>query len=299
MFTILEKSTPATSVNKFVIEVSDISQKALPGQFVILRLHEKGERIPITLADSDKAKGTITLFIQEVGKTTTEMGKLKSGEHILDIVGPLGVPSHIENHGTVICIAGGVGVAVMYPVAKALKEKGNKIISILGARSKNFMILENEMKKISDEFYITTDDGSYGQKGFVSDVLKILISPPLFCPEGTKQIGGGRQSPNLPISLVYAIGPVPMMKVVSEITKLHNLKTIVSLNPIMVDGTGMCGACRVTVGGITKFACVDGPEFDGHLVDWKELVCRLSVFKQKEKESLDHYCLTTGLRIKN
>jgi len=175
----------------------------------------------------------------------------------------------------VLCVAGGVGVAVMYPVAKALKEKGNKIISILGARSKNFIVLENEMKKISDEFYITTDDGLYGEKGFVSDVLKNLLA----------------QSSNHSLAnIVYAIGPVPMMKVVSEITKRHNLKTIVSLNPIMVDGTGMCGACRVSIGGITKFACVDGPDFDGHLVDWKELTCRLSLFKRKEKESLDHYC---------
>ena len=275
MFKILEKSTPATSINKFVIESPQISRKALPGQFVILRLHEKGERIPITIADSNKTEGNITLFVQELGKTTTEMGKLGSGDQILDVVGPLGVPSHIERFGTVVCITGGVGVAVMYPVAKALKEKGNKIITILGARSKNFIVFENEMKKISDEFFLTTDDGSYGQKGFVSDVLTNLIS----------------LSPNFPISdIVYAIGPVPMMKVVSEITKQHNLKTVVSLNPVMVDGTGMCGACRITVGGVTKFACVDGPEFDGHLVNWEELSCRLSTFKQKEKESLQHYC---------
>lgn len=275
MFNIIEKSTPATSINKFVIEASDIAKKSLHGQFVILRLHEKGERIPITVAAADKVKGTVTLFIQEVGKTTIEMGKLKTGDYILDIVGPLGVPSHIENFGTVLCVAGGVGVAVMYPVAKALKEKGNKIISILGSRSKNFIVLENEMKKISDEFYITTDDGSYGQKGFVSDVLKNLIA----------------QSTDSPLAnIVYAIGPVQMMKVVSEITKQHRLKTIVSLNPIMVDGTGMCGACRVSVGGVTKFACVDGPDFDGHLVNWPELTSRLSVFKRKEKESLDHSC---------
>lgn len=274
-FRIIEKSTPARSINKFVIEAPDIAKKTLPGQFVILRLHEKGERIPLTIADTDKVKGTITLFVQEVGKTTVEMGKLKSGDAVLDVVGPLGVPSHIENFGTVICIAGGVGVAVMYPIVKALKEKGNKIISILGARSKDFIVLENEMKKNSDEFYITTDDGSYGQKGFVSDVLKNLLARDGNCP-----LAG----------LVYAIGPVPMMRVVSEITKQHNLKTIVSLNPVMVDGTGMCGACRVSVGGVTKFACVDGPDFDGHLVNWQELTSRLSVFKQREKESLDHHC---------
>jgi len=274
MFNIIEKSTPAKSINKFVIEAPDVAKKTLPGQFVILRLHEKGERIPLTIADTDKAKGAITLFIQEVGKTTIEMGKLKSGDSILDVVGPLGVPSHIENFGTAMCIAGGVGVAVMYPIAKALKEKGNKIISILGARSKDFIVLENEMKSISDEFYLATDDGSYGKKGFVSDVLNDLLA--------------SRPSPLADI--VYAIGPVPMMKVVSEITKQHNLKTVVSLNPVMVDGTGMCGACRVSVGGVTKFACVDGPDFDGHLVNWAELTSRLSVFKRKEKESLDHHC---------
>ncbi|MBI5573463.1 MAG: sulfide/dihydroorotate dehydrogenase-like FAD/NAD-binding protein [Elusimicrobia bacterium] len=274
MFKIIEKSSHATGINRFVIEVPEIAKKVLPGQFTILRLHEKGERIPITVADSDKVKGTITLFVQEVGKTTIEMGKLKTGDTILDVVGPLGVLSHIENFGTVLCIAGGVGVAVMYPIAKALKEKGNKIISILGARSKNFIILENEIKKNSDEFFLTTDDGSYGQKGFVSNVLNDLLAI--------------RHSPLA--NIVYAIGPVPMMRVISEITKQHNLKTIVSLNPIMVDGTGMCGACRVSVGGVTKFACVDGPDFDGHLVNWTELTSRLSVFKREEKESLDHYC---------
>ncbi|GAF84266.1 unnamed protein product, partial [marine sediment metagenome] len=248
--------------------------KVLPGQFVILRLHEKGERIPITVADTDKTKGTTTLFIQEVGKTTTEMGKFKAGDNILDVVGPLGVPSDIEKVGTVLCIAGGVGVAVIYPIAKALKEKGNKVVTILGARSKEFIILEAEMRKISDKCYLTTDDGSYEQKGFVSDVLKNLLT------------GSGA-----PIAdLVYTIGPLPMMKVISQITKEHNLKTIVSLNPIMVDGTGMCGACRVTVGGVTKFACVDGPDFDGHLVDWEELTSRLKFFREKEKISSDHYC---------
>ncbi|MEW6555928.1 MAG: sulfide/dihydroorotate dehydrogenase-like FAD/NAD-binding protein [Elusimicrobiota bacterium] len=274
MFKILGKTEPATNINKFIIEVPEIAKKVLPGQFVILRLHEKGERIPITIADKDKEKGTITLFVQEVGKTTTEMGRLKTGDAILDVVGPLGVPSHIENFGTVLCVAGGVGVAVMYPIAKALKEKNNKVISVLGARSKSFVILENEIKNISDEFYLTTDDGSYGQKGFVSDVLKNLLAT---CHSPLANI-------------VFAIGPVPMMKVVSEITKQHNLKTIVSLNPVMVDGTGMCGACRVSIGGVTKFACVDGPDFDGHLVNWNELTCRLSLFKQKEKESLDYYC---------
>lgn len=274
MFKILEKSSPAVGVNRFVVEVPDIAKKVLPGQFVILRLHEKGERIPITVADTDKTKGTITLFIQEVGKTTTEMGKFKAGDNILDVVGPLGVPSDIEKVGTVLCIAGGVGVAVIYPIAKALKEKGNKVVTILGARSKDFIILEAEMKKISDKCYLTTDDGSYGQKGFVSDVLKNLLTG----------------SPAPIADLVYTIGPLPMMKVISQITKEHNLKTIVSLNPVMVDGTGMCGACRVTVGGVTKFACVDGPDFDGHLVDWEELTSRLRFFKEKEKISSDHYC---------
>lgn len=275
MFKILEKSSPAVGVNRFVIEVPDIAKKVLPGQFVILRLHEKGERIPITVADVARTKGTITLFIQEVGKTTTEMGRLKDGDNILDVVGPLGVPSDIGNVGTVLCIAGGVGVAVIYPIAKALKEKGNKVLTILGARSKDFIILEDEMKKISDECYLTTDDGSYEQKGFVSDVLKGLLA----------------HSSTRPLAaLVYAIGPLPMMKVISQITKEYKLKTIVSLNPIMVDGTGMCGACRVSVGGVTKFACVDGPDFDGHLVNWEELTSRLKFFREKEKESTEHYC---------
>ena len=278
MYKIMEKTVVAHQINKFVIQASDISKKVLPGQFVILRLNEKGERIPITVAEKNIAEGTITLFIQEVGKTTKKIGELQSGDYILDVVGPLGIASDIEKFGTVICIAGGVGTAVIYPIAKALKEKGNEVITILGARSKDLIILEKEMNEISDKMYIATDDGSYGVKGFVSDILKKLISE-----SGDASVA----------NIIYAIGPIPMMKVVSGITKQYNIKTIVSLNPIMVDGTGMCGACRVTIGGVTKFTCVDGPDFDGHLVDWDELICRLSTFKCKEKEAIDHHCKLT------
>lgn len=274
IYKILEKSVPAVNINRFVLSAPEISKKALPGQFVILRLNETGERIPITISDCDAVNGTITIFVQEVGCTTIEMGLLKPGDGILDVVGPLGVPSHIQNYGTVICVGGGVGTAVLYPIAKALKKNGSRVITIIGARSCDMLMLEKEMKDVSDEFFIATDDGSSGRKGFVSDVLKDTF--------------GNRPSPAA--DLVFAIGPVPMMRAVSEMTGLFKIKTIVSLNPIMVDGTGMCGACRVTVGGVTKFACVDGPDFDGHLVAWQELSNRLQFFKKEEKAALEHRC---------
>ena len=274
MYKIIEKSVPAEKINRSVILAQEISKKAQPGQFVILRLNETGERIPITISDCDAVNGTITIFVQEVGGTTKEMGLLKPGDGILDVVGPLGVPSHIENYGTVICVGGGVGAAVLYPVTKALKKNGNRVITVLGARSGNMLILEKEMKEVSDEFIAVTDDGSYGKKGFVTDSLREIFE--------------SRPSPVA--DLVFAIGPVPMMKAVSKMTELLKIKTIVSLNPIMVDGTGMCGACRVTVGGSTKFACVDGPDFDGHLVDWQELSNRLRFYKKEEEAALKHAC---------
>ncbi|OIO76419.1 MAG: ferredoxin-NADP reductase [Elusimicrobia bacterium CG1_02_37_114] len=272
MFKILEKQTVAEKINRFVIEVKDIALKALPGQFVIFRVDEKGERIPITISDADKENGTITVFVQEVGKTTEKLGLLKKGDFLRDVAGPLGVPTDIENFGTAVCVAGGVGTAEIYPIARELKRVGNKTINIVGARSKNHLILADEMKKISDELYITTDDGSYpsGRKGFVSDVLKEIM-------EKTK------------IDIVFAVGPVIMMKVISEITKDKKIKTIVSLNPIMVDGTGMCGCCRVSVGGTPKFTCVDGPDFDAHQVDWNELILRLKTFNDKERISLEEF----------
>jgi ferredoxin--NADP+ reductase len=275
MFKIIHKEVLAKGIKKIDVEAPHIARKAKPGQFVILRVSERGERIPLTVADKDPAEGIITLIFQEVGKTTYELGTLTEGKMLLDLIGPLGKPTEVENYGVVVCIGGGVGIAEVCPVAEIFKEKGNKVIGIIGAREKSLLILEEKMRFASDRLYITTDDGSYGEKGFVSDVLKRLIK------ESTK------------IDLVYTIGPVPMMRVVSEVTRPARIKTIVSLNPVMVDGTGMCGACRVTVGGEMKFACVDGPEFDGHLVDFQELMARLALFKDFEKVSMQK-CINCG-----
>ncbi|RKZ17399.1 sulfide/dihydroorotate dehydrogenase-like FAD/NAD-binding protein [bacterium] len=276
MFKILEKEVLGPHVNKFIVEAPLIAKKHKPGQFVVLRLHEKGERIPVTIAETDREKGTITLIVQEVGKTTYELGDMEAGDSIMDVIGPLGKPAEIENFGTVVTIGGGVGTAIVYPETKAFKEAGNYVISIIGFRNKDLIILEEEMKKYSDELYVTTDDGSYGMKGFVSDKLKELID------SGKK------------IDLVVAIGPAIMMKVVCDVTRDKNIKTIVSLNSIMVDGTGMCGACRVEVGGETKFACVDGPEFDGHLVNFDLLLKRLATYREQEKIALERYLKFRG-----
>jgi ferredoxin--NADP+ reductase len=245
-----------------------IAKKAQAGQFIILRIDEKGERIPLTIADFDKKKGTITIIFMEVGKTTKQLGALNVGDSLLNFVGPLGQPTEIKNYGNVVCIGGGVGIAPLYPIVKELKNAGNYIISILGARNEKLLMLEKEIKEFSSEFYVTTDDGSKGQKGFVSNVLQKLI-------DDKKKI-----------DIVWAIGPIIMMKVVSDLTKKYNIKTIVSLNPIMVDGTGMCGGCRVFIGGETKFACVDGPEFDGHKVDFDNLLIRNRRFIKQEGVSL-------------
>jgi len=274
MYKIIQKTVPAKGINRFVLRAPDISKKALPGQFVVIRLNETGERIPITISDSDPVSGTITVFVQEAGSTTMEMGLLKSGDEILDVAGPLGIASHIENYGNVICVGGGVGTAVLYPLARALKNAGNKITSIIGVRCADMRLLENEMRNISDEIFILTDDGSCGLKGFVTDALKNIIE--------------NRPSPAADI--IFAIGPVPMMRAVCKMTEPLKIRTVVSLNPIMVDGTGMCGSCRVTVDGKTRFACVEGPDFDGHLVDWQELSNRLQFFKREEKVALDHFC---------
>jgi len=268
---IVRKEELAPENKLFEIMQPSIARKAVPGQFVVIIHSEKGERIPLTIADTNKVKGTITIIFQEVGKSTMELGTFKEGDRLQDVIGPLGKPTEIEHYGTVVCVGGGVGIAPLYPIAKALKEAGNKVIGILGARTENLLILEKEFKEITDELYITTDDGSYGRKGFVSDELNRLIE------EGYK------------ITRVWAIGPAIMMKVVSEVTRPHNIKTIVSLNPIMVDGTGMCGCCRVEVGGETKFACVDGPEFDGHLVDFDLLMKRQAMYKKEEKQALESY----------
>ena len=266
MYKIVTKRTLGSLVKLYEIEAPLIAKKAAPGQFVIIRIDEQGERIPLTLGDFDKDKGTITLIFQEAGKTTKQLGTLNVDDAILDIVGPLGNPSELENFGTVINVGGGTGIACMYPIARALKEKGNYIISILGARSKELLIYEDEMRAISDELIITTDDGSYGRKGVVTQPLEELVKE--------------RQ-----IDRVISIGPPIMMKFVAKTTEPYGVHTVVSLNPIMVDATGMCGACRVSVGGETKFACVDGPEFDGHKVDFKLLMDRLRIYLDEEKES--------------
>ena len=264
MFKILKKQRLYENIVKLDIEAPLIAERAKAGQFVTLRIDEKGERIPLTIADTDNQR-SITLVLQEVGASTKILGRLEIGDSILDILGPLGHPTEIEKFGTVVCVGGGVGVAVIYPVVKAMKAKGNKVITVIGSRCEDALIFRKENQSHSDEFFITTDDGSCGRKGFVSDELKHLLE------KGIK------------IDRVIALGPVPMMKAVSGVTKSHNIKTIVSLNPLMLDATGMCGVCRVTVGGEMKFTCVDGPEFDGHQVDYDELTTRLSQYKDKEQ----------------
>jgi len=271
MYKILKKEKIGPNLNKFVIEVPLVPKNYQPGQFVVLKVDEVGERIPITIAEADKNKGTITVFVQEVGKTTYKLGALKSGDSISDVVGPLGHPAKVDKIGTVVTIGGGVGTAIVYPETKAFKKAGNYVISIIGFRNKEHVILEEEMRKNSDELYIMTDDGSYGKKGFTTNELQELES-------------AGRK-----MDLVIAIGPAIMMKKISEMTKEYNVKTIVSLNSTMMDATGMCGGCRVEVGGETKFACVDGPEFDGHEVNFDLLIKRLSTYEKQEKEALDSY----------
>ena len=270
MYKIIKKEILAESVKRIIVEAPLVSLNAKVGQFVMIMIEENSERIPLTLADIDKSKGLITLIFQEVGFTTRKLGLLNEGDSIFAILGPLGKPTHLDKFGTVICIGGGVGIAEIYPVSRAFKNAGNDAIGIIGARSKDLLILEDEMKKVCDQLLITTDNGSYGRKGFVTDVLKEKLDT-----------RAKMKDPNH--CLVYAIGPVPMMAKVAEVTKPYKIKTIVSLNPIMVDATGMCGSCRVTVAGQTKFACVDGPEFDAHQVDFKELMERLTFFKKQEK----------------
>ena len=254
------------------IEAPMIARKAKPGQFVILKVGEEGERVPLTMAETDAEKGTITVIYMVVGKSTALFKTLQVGDAYQDVIGPLGKPTHIEKVGKVVCVGGGTGIAVLHPITRAMKEIGNHVISIVGARSKDLLILEDKMKAASHDLRICTDDGSYGHHGFVTDVLKEVL-------ESEK------------IDLVVAIGPVPMMKFVSLLTKKYNVPTLVSLNPIMVDGTGMCGGCRVTVGGKTKFACVDGPEFDGHQVDFDELMLRLQAYCEDEKKCYNEFCI--------
>ncbi|QBG48338.1 sulfide/dihydroorotate dehydrogenase-like FAD/NAD-binding protein [Verrucomicrobia bacterium S94] len=272
---IVEKKQLSETVYSMRIEAPDIARERRAGQFIILQLCEDfGERIPLTIADADAEAGTITLIFQTVGKTTRALSQLNAGDKIAALVGPLGTPTHIEHFGTVVCIGGGIGVAPLHPIAQAMKAAGNKVIIIMGARSKELLILEDEMRSIADELIICTDDGSAGRKALVTEPLKT------FCEHGPKP------------DLAVAIGPPIMMKFCAETTRPYQIPTQVSLNTIMVDGTGMCGGCRVTVGNETKFVCVDGPEFDGHLVDFDNLINRLGSYKKQEEE---HNC-RIGLR---
>lgn len=270
MYKILVKQQLAPSIQLFELEAPLIARKAQPGQFIILRINENGERIPLTIADFNREKGSITLIFQEVGATTVELAFLNQGDFILDLVGPLGKATHIQKLGTIICVGGGIGIAPVYPIARGMKEAGNEVISIIGARSEAILIYEQEMAAVSDELIITTDDGSKGRKALVTQPLQELL-------DAAKTI-----------SLVVAIGPVMMMKFVAETTRPYGIPTVVSLNPIMVDGTGMCGGCRVSIGNENKFACVDGPEFDGHKVDFNVLMDRQSMYKSHEKRHSDH-----------
>ncbi|HLE08521.1 MAG TPA: sulfide/dihydroorotate dehydrogenase-like FAD/NAD-binding protein [Thermodesulfobacteriota bacterium] len=276
MFEIVEKRHLAHMVNLFSIKAPLIAKKRKAGQFVVLRLNEHGERIPLTIADSNPDEGTISIVVQEVGKTTALLSNMDKGGFIMDVVGPLGKPTHIENYGTAVCVGGGIGTAVTYPIGKALKEAGCEVISIIGSRTKDLLIMESEMRSTSSELLITTDDGTYGYHGFVTAVLSEMIAK-------AKKI-----------DIVFAIGPVPMMRAVSELTRPHGILTMVSLNPIMVDGTGMCGSCRVTIGGKNRFVCVDGPEFDGHEVDFPELIRRNRSYLKEERMAMEEFVYHEG-----
>lgn len=273
---ILDKLVLSESAGVKVVQMEiyhpDIARNAGPGQFIAFMVSEKGERVPLTIVDKDLNKGTITLIFQEAGLTTRLLAKLNVGDSLYSLAGPLGHPTEIKKYGKAIMVGGGVGIAEIYPVARALKEAGNYVVSVLGARTRGLLILEAEMKKISDEFYVMTDDGSYGKKGFTTDALAELLKKDKY-------------------GLVYCVGPLPMMKRVSDLTKDFKVKTIVSLNALMVDATGMCGCCRVTVGNSIKFSCVDGPDFDAHLIDWDELSKRSKVYQEQEK----HICKLSNI----
>ena len=276
MYSIVQKQVFSEQVKKLIVQAPVVARKAQPGQFVVVRTNETGERIPLTIADFDREAGTITLVVQEVGISTIQMGLLDEGEGFENVAGPLGIPSEIGNYGKVIVVGGGVGIAPLFPITRALKQAGNYVISIIGARCESLLFWEDRMAEFSDEIIVTTDDGSYGRKGVVTGPLKEILE---------------RQKD---ISRVWTIGPTVMMKYVSAATRKYEVATIASLNTIMIDGTGMCGGCRVNIGGKTQFVCVDGPEFDAHLVDWDSLISRMSFYHDQEKESLqfwkDHDC---------
>jgi ferredoxin--NADP+ reductase len=268
-YRIVKKEVFSPEIKLFEVEAPAIARKGLAGQFVIVINTEDAERIPLTIADSDRERGTITLVFQEVGKSTRDLGRFAEGQEIFDVVGPLGRPTHIEKLGTVVVIGGGLGIAPAFPIARAMRDGGNRVVSIIGSRTRDLLYWEERMRSISAELIVTTDDGSYGLHGFVTAPLARMIEE--------KQ----------PLDQVVAIGPIPMMKAVCNVTRPHNIPTLASLNPIMLDGTGMCGACRITVGGKRKFVCVDGPEFDGLQVDFDELQRRNQVYAQEEKFSLE------------
>ena len=271
MFRILEKNSLGPQVYRYKIVAPDIAKKAQPGQFVIIRLDETGERFPITISDMDSQAGTLTVYVQAVGKSSIEMSQLKEGEFILDLAGPLGNPSEINIFGTVVLIGGGFGIAAIHPIARALTLAGNKTLSLLGARNRDLVLLEEEMRAVSSEVHVITNDGSAGRQGLVTDMLLEII-----------------QSQEK-VDRVIAIGPLVMMKAVSDMTRSYGISTIVSMNPIMIDGTGMCGACRVTVNGEIKFACVDGPEFDAHLVDFEGVLNRMKTYTSEEREAREQF----------
>jgi len=271
VYKILLKQDLVPNIHLFKVLAPAVAQKARPGQFVVVRVDEVGERIPVTIADWDEKEGSVTIVFMEVGTTTHKLALLETGDTIANFTGPLGLPTHIEKFGTVVCVAGGFAVATIMPIARAMKEKGNKVISILGARNKDLLFWEDELRNVSDRVIVTTDDGSYGRKGLVTEPLKELL-------EGDEKI-----------NRVIAIGPSIMMKFCCKTTEPFGVNTIVSLNPIMVDGTGMCGCCRVSVGGVTRFACVDGPDFDGHQVDWDLLLTRQRIYLDEEKRSFEQW----------
>jgi NAD(P)H-flavin reductase len=277
VYEIMSKETLGPAIREYVIHAPEVARRGKPGQFIVLRLHERGERIPLTIVECDPKGGGVTLVVQEVGKSTREMGdRFHVGDTVLDFAGPLGAPSEIEKYGTVVCVGGGVGIAPVYPIARALKEAGNAVIGIIGYRSRDLMFYHEKFQAVCDELYVMTNDGSFGGRGFVSDPLREILA-------------SGRA-----VDRVWAIGPAIMMKVCSEITREFDVPTIVSLNSVMIDGTGMCGGCRVDVGGVAKFACVDGPEFDGHLVDFDLLMARQSYYAHEEACALDRYLAEAG-----
>lgn len=270
-YKILSKRALSESLYEIVVDAPFVTRRGQAGQFIILRVDETGERVPLTIADINKEKGELTIVFMAVGYTTKKLALLEAGDEILDVVGPLGVATHIKNYGTVVCVAGGYGAAPCYLIAKAFKEAGNKVYMIMGARRADLIFWEDKMKEASTELFITTDDGSMGHKGFVTEVLEDLMNKEK-------------------IDHVIAVGPMPMMKAVADKTRDAKIDTVVSMNPIMVDGTGMCGACRVTVGGETKFACVDGPDFDAHQVDFEEVLQRTRIYKEHEERKRDEHC---------